>query len=171
MKIIDAFADMGRFVAIRRDIHAHPELGFEEHRTARLVAELLAEWGVEVHAGVAAAHGCSAEVLFRRASPPLVNHAAEARFAAGVMREIVGAAMVDEDFPAVMGAEDFAHMLVAKPGCYAFLGNGDGAHREAGHGAGPCIVHSTSFDFNDDIIPIGASYFVQLAEAWLSRPA
>ena len=122
-------------------------------------------------AGIAAAHGCSAEVLFRRASPPLVNHPAEARFAAGGMREIVGATMVDEDFPAVMGAEDFAHMLVAKPGCYAFLGNGDGAHRAAGHGAGPCIVHSTSFDFNDDIIPIGASYFVHLAQAWLSRPA
>ncbi|MBL8378732.1 MAG: amidohydrolase [Burkholderiales bacterium] len=120
--------------------------------------------------GIAAAHGCTAEVFFRRASPPLTNHAAEADFAAGVMREIVGDAMVDADFPAVMGAEDFAHMLLAKPGCYAFLGNGDGAHRAAGHGAGPCIVHSTSFDFNDEIIPIGASYFVRLAERWLARP-
>ena len=120
-------------------------------------------------AGVAAAHCCTDEVFFRRASPPLVNHEAEARFAAGVMREVVGSDMVDETFGAVMGAEDFAHMLLAKPGCYAFLGNGDGAHREAGHGAGPCIVHSTSFDFNDEIIPIGASYFVRLAERWLAR--
>ncbi|MBL8385347.1 MAG: amidohydrolase [Burkholderiales bacterium] len=122
-------------------------------------------------AGVAAAHGCAHEVFFRRASPPLVNHAAEARFAAEVMREIVGAAMVDEQYPAVMGAEDFAHMLLVRPGCYAFIGNGDGAHRAAGHGAGPCIVHSTSFDFNDAIIPIGASYFVRLAQRWLARAA
>jgi len=116
---------------------------------------------------VAQAHGLTAEVSFRRASPPTVNHAAEARFAAGVMREIVGDTMVDEAFPAVMGAEDFAHMLLVRPGCYAFIGNGDGDHRLAGHGAGPCIIHNTSFDFNDAIIPIGASYFVRLAERWL----
>ena len=82
----------------------------------------------EVAAGVAAAHGCTAEVFFNRSSPPTVNHPAEARFAAGVMREVVGDDMVTTDFPAVMGAEDFAHMLLARPGCYAFLGNGDGDH-------------------------------------------
>ncbi|MET3493881.1 M20 aminoacylase family protein [Variovorax boronicumulans] len=121
----------------------------------------------EVAAGVAAAHGCTAEVFFNRSSPPVVNHPAEARFAAGVMREVVGGDMVTDDFPAVMGAEDFAHMLLARPGCYAFLGNGDGDHRLDGHGPGPCIIHNTSFDFNDEIIPIGASYFVKLAQRWL----
>ncbi len=122
---------------------------------------------------IAAAHECSAMVTFVRASPPVVNHPAEARFAASVMREIVGDTMVDAAFPAVMAAEDFAHMLQARPGCYAFIGNGDGDHRLDGHGPGPCIIHNTSYDFNDDIIPIGASYFVRLAERWLSaeRPA
>lgn len=117
--------------------------------------------------GVAAAHECTAEISFTRASPPVVNHAAEARFAAEVMREVVGEDMVTDDFPAVMSAEDFAHMLQVRPGCYAFLGNGDGDHRLDGHGPGPCIIHNTSFDFNDEIIPIGASYFVRLVERWL----
>ena len=117
--------------------------------------------------GIARAHECSAEVSFVRASPPVVNHPAEARFAAEVMREVVGEGMVTTDFPAVMGAEDFAHMLQARPGCYAFLGNGDGDHRLDGHGPGPCIIHNTSFDFNDDIIPIGASYFAKLVERWM----
>ena len=116
----------------------------------------------------ALAHGCTAEVFFRRASPPVVNHEAEARFAADVMREVVGAPMVNEQLPAVLAAEDFAHMLRVKPGCYAFIGNGDGAHRLSGHGAGPCIVHNTSFDFNDVIIPVGASYFVKLVQRWLA---
>ena len=120
--------------------------------------------------GIAQAHGCSADVFFRRASPPVVNHEAEARFAAEAMREVVGEAMVDESYPAVMGAEDFAHMLRVKPGCYAFIGNGDGGHRLADHGPGPCIIHNTSFDFNDEIIPIGASYFVRLAQRWLAQP-
>ncbi len=115
----------------------------------------------------ALAHGCTAEVFFRRASPPVVNHEAEARFAAEVMREVVGKEMVNEQLPAVLAAEDFAHMLRVKPGCYAFIGNGDGAHRLSGHGAGPCIVHNTSFDFNDAIIPVGASYFVKLVQRWL----
>ena len=53
MNIVDSFADISRFVALRRDIHAHPELGFEEHRTSRIVAELLREWGIEVHTGIA----------------------------------------------------------------------------------------------------------------------
>ena len=120
--------------------------------------------------GVALAHGCRAEVHFKRASPPVVNHPGPTRVAAEVMREVVGAAAVDEQFPAVMGAEDFAHMLRVKPGCYAFIGNGDGAHRLPDHGPGPCIIHGTSFDFNDEIIPIGASYFVRLAQRWLSTP-
>jgi metal-dependent amidase/aminoacylase/carboxypeptidase family protein len=68
-----------------------------------------------------------------------------------------------------MGAEDFAYMLQAKPGCYAFIANGDGSHREMGHGGGPCMLHNPSYDFNDDLIPLGATYWVRLAEAWLTK--
>jgi hippurate hydrolase len=53
MKLVDAFADYSRFIKIRRDIHAHPELGFDEHRTSEIVATLLKEWGIEVHRGIA----------------------------------------------------------------------------------------------------------------------
>ena len=118
----------------------------------------------------AAAHGCTAEVFFRRASPPVINHPQEARFAAEVMRDIVGDALVDDQFTPVMAAEDFAHMLKVKPGCYAFIGNGDGDHRLPDHGAGPCVIHNTSYDFNDALIPIGATYFVRLVQRWLARP-
>jgi len=119
--------------------------------------------------GVAQAHGCEARVSFRRASPPVVNHEKEARFAAQVMREIVGEEAVNECYTPIMSAEDFAHMLKVRPGCYAFIGNGNGEHRLADHGAGPCIIHNTSFDFNDEIIPVGASYFVRLVERWFQN--
>jgi len=119
---------------------------------------------------VARAHRCESEVSFTRASPPLVNHPDETRFAAEVMREVVGPDAVDDQLPAVLAAEDFAHMLRARPGCYAFIGNGDGEHRLPDHGGGPCTVHNTSFDFNDALIPIGARYFMRLAQRWLARP-
>ena len=69
-----------------------------------------------------------------------------------------------------MGAEDFSYMLQAKPGAYCFIANGDGDHREMGHGAGPCTLHNPSYDFNDDLIPLGATYWVQLAQQWLANP-
>lgn len=124
----------------------------------------------QIASQTAIAHGCRADIEFKRASPPVVNHAQEAQFAADVMREVVGADKVNDHYPAVMAAEDFAHMLRVKPGCYAFIGNGDGSHRLPDHGGGPCVIHNTSFDFNDQLIPIGASYFVRLAQRWLVRP-
>ena len=123
----------------------------------------------QMASGIAQAHGCTAEVSFVRASPPVVNHVAEAKFAAEVMREVVGADAVEENYDAVMSAEDFAHMLKVKPGCYAFIGNGEGAHRLPGHGVGPCLIHNTSYDFNDDILPVGATYFARLAQRWLAQ--
>ncbi len=119
--------------------------------------------------GIAQAHGCTAEISFVRASPPVVNHVKEAQFAANVMREVVGDHKVNENHAAVMSAEDFAHMLKAKPGCYAFIGNGEGDHRMPGHGAGTCLIHSTSYDFNDAILPVGATYFSTLAKRWLAQ--
>ena len=72
---------------------------------------------------------------------------------------------------ATMGAEDFAYMLQAKPGAYCFIANGEGAHREIGHGGGPCMLHNPSYDFNDALIPLGGSYWVRLASRWLNTPA
>jgi hippurate hydrolase len=118
---------------------------------------------------VCAAHEAQCEFEFARNYPPTINSEAEALFARGVMTEIVGAANVLPQEP-TMGAEDFAYMLQAKPGAYCFIGNGDGAHREMGHGGGPCMLHNPSYDFNDDLIPLGATYWVRLAEAWLNPP-
>ena len=56
-------------------------------------------------------------------------------------------------------------MLLQRPGCYFFLGNGDGTHRADGHGDGPCLLHNPSYDFNDDAIPVGATLWVRLVEA------
>ena len=118
---------------------------------------------------VCAAHEAQCEFEFARNYPPTINSEAEALFARAVMADIVGESNVQAQEP-TMGAEDFAYMLQAKPGAYCFIGNGDGAHREMGHGGGPCMLHNPSYDFNDDLIPLGATYWVRLAEAWLARP-
>ena len=115
-----------------------------------------------------AAHDAVCEFEFVRNYPPTVNSAPEAAFARQVMASIVGEANVQVQEP-TMGAEDFAYMLQAKPGAYCFIANGDGAHREMGHGGGPCTLHNPSYDFNDDLIPLGATYWVKLAEQWLAQ--
>ena len=121
----------------------------------------------EIAKHTAAAFGMECSFEFVRNYPPTINSAKEAEFARKVMASIVGEANVGVQEP-TMGAEDFAYMLMAKPGCYAFIANGDGAHREMGHGGGPCMLHNPSYDFNDSLIPLGATYWVKLAEAWLA---
>ncbi len=116
-----------------------------------------------------AAYDASCEFEFVRNYPPTINSAPEAEFARQVMADIVGADNVAVQEP-TMGAEDFAYMLQARPGAYCFIANGDGSHREMGHGAGPCMLHNPSYDFNDDLIPLGATYWVRLAEQWLATP-
>jgi amidohydrolase len=118
-----------------------------------------------------AQHTCAAfdatcEFTFKRNYPPTINHEAETAFARRVMTEMVGADNVKE-FEPTMGSEDFSYYLLEKPGCYFLIGNGDGSHREGGHGMGPCMLHNPSYDFNDDLIPLGATLWVRLAEAWL----
>jgi len=115
---------------------------------------------------ICAASGLHADFEFKRNYPPTINSASEADFARRVMADIVGADQVLQQEP-TMGAEDFSFMLQAKPGCYAFVANGDGDHRDLGHGGGPCMLHNPSYDFNDDLLPLGATYWVRLAEAWL----
>ncbi|AKQ57205.1 M20 aminoacylase family protein [Bordetella hinzii] len=125
----------------------------------------------EIARHTCAAMNCDLEFEFMRNYPPTINHAAETAFAVEVMRDIVGRDNVFDKVTPTMGAEDFAFMLQEKPGCYVWIGNGSGDHRDAGHGAGPCMLHNGSYDFNDELIPLGATYWSQLALKWLAQPA
>jgi len=123
----------------------------------------------QVAESICAAFDAQCEFEFQRNYPPTINSPAEADFARQVMAGIVGADHVMAQEP-TMGAEDFSYMLQAKPGAYVFISNGDGAHREMGHGGGPCTLHNPSYDFNDDLIPLGGTYWVELATQWLAQP-
>jgi len=109
--------------------------------------------------GIAAAHGASAAFTYNRNYPPTVNHERETEIAARVAVDVVGEANVDRNPMPTMGGEDFAFMLEQKPGCYIFIGNGpsDGGR----------VLHSPHYDFNDEILPIGASYWARLVETVL----
>jgi amidohydrolase len=120
---------------------------------------------------IALAYDAEVDFSFKRNYPPLVNHARETQFALSVMREVVGADKVDDRVEPTMGAEDFAFFLQEKPGCYIFIGNGEGEHRDRGHGLGPCVLHNGSYDFNDQLLPVGASFWVRLAEKALPLQA
>jgi amidohydrolase len=133
------------------------------------VLDLIEQRMESIAAHTAAAFDATIEFRFTRNYPPLINHAKETAFAVEVLRSIVGDGGVDAQTEPSMGAEDFAYLLQEKPGCYVFIGNGDGDHRDAGHGLGPCNLHNSSYDFNDDLLPIGATYWVRLAEAWLRK--
>jgi hippurate hydrolase len=106
----------------------------------------------------AEAFGSVAEVDYRRGYPPTVNAPKETEFACSVAAKV--AAKVDPNTPPIMGAEDFSFMLQAKPGCFMFIGNGDGS-------VGGCMVHNPNYDFNDSILPTGVRYWVELVRAAL----
>lgn len=131
------------------------------------VLDLIERRMKEIAEHTAAAFDATVDFRFNRNYPPLINHAKETAFAVEVLTEQFGADHVDAHTEPTMGAEDFAFMLQHKPGCYVFLGNGDGGHRDQGHGLGPCNLHNPSYDFNDDLLPIGATYWVRLAEKFL----
>jgi len=116
----------------------------------------------EICSGLAAAYGAKAKLLYTRNYPPTVNDEREAEVCASVLKRLAGAGNVVK-VPQVMGAEDFSFMLRAKPGCYIFTGNGpikDG-----------CAIHNPLYDFNDEILPLGAAYWVSLAEHLLAAGA
>lgn len=126
----------------------------------------------QVAEGVSAAFGARCQFEFSRNYPPTVNTAYEAEFCRRVMAGIAGEGNALPQEP-TMGAEDFAFMLQACPGAYCFIGNGQGEHRAAypggGHDTGPCTLHNPHYDFNDELIPLGATYWVRLAEQWLAH--
>ena len=106
--------------------------------------------------GVASAHGATATFDYRRSYPAVINHAKETEIAAKVMDGIVGPENVVRNTPPVMGSEDFAFMLQEQPGTYVFIGNGGEA--------GGCLLHNPHYDFNDEILVLGATYWVRIAE-------
>lgn len=114
------------------------------------------------------AFGASCDFEFSRNYPPTINHRAETAFVREAMVEAVGAGNVLE-FEPTMGAEDFSYFLQRKPGAYFLIGNGDGAHRSAGHGMGPCMLHNPSYDFNDELLPLGSAFWVHLVQRWFAR--
>jgi len=107
---------------------------------------------------LAKAFGARAEFSFKRGYPVTVNSAEQTRFAVKVASEIVGADKVDDNASPVMGGEDFSFMANARPGAFIFVGNGEGAD-----------LHQDTYDFNDEIIPIGCTYWVKLAESALAQ--
>jgi hippurate hydrolase len=116
-----------------------------------------------------AAFGANCEFEFVRNYPPTINHETETDFFRRVAADVAGDRNVLA-FEPTMGSEDFSYFLQVKPGCYFLIGNGDGSHRASGHGMGPCMLHNPTYDFNDDLIPLGATMWVRLAESWLAQP-
>ncbi|MBL8691156.1 MAG: amidohydrolase [Rhodospirillaceae bacterium] len=112
---------------------------------------------------VAAGFGATAQLDFRLIFLPTVNDDAETAFIADTAAELVGEANVNRDGPLIMASEDFSYMLNVRPGAYMMIGNGEGV--------GGCAVHNPAYDFNDEILPLGASLFVRLAERKLERLA
>ena len=113
-----------------------------------------------------AAFECEGQLVFERSYPATINHVAQAQYMREVAVNVLGQDQV-VDFTPTMGSEDFSFFLQEKPGCYFALGNGDGDHRDILHGMGPCTLHNPSYDFNDALIPIGASLWAKLVEARL----
>jgi metal-dependent amidase/aminoacylase/carboxypeptidase family protein len=129
-------------------------------RSFRPETRVLAEKRVrEITQGIAAALGGSAEVAYTRGYPATINSAREAEFAARVGDRIFGPGSVVRDPDPTMGGEDFSYMLQARPGAYVFLGQGGLA--------GGCMLHNPNYDFNDEVIPLGAGYLAALVEETL----
>ncbi len=117
------------------------------------VRDLLEKRLHEVVTGTAKLYGATAKLTYKRDYPVTRNHERQTQFAASIASEVVGAERVDDNVAPVMGAEDFSFMLEARPGAFIFVGNGDSAG-----------LHHPAYDFNDEIIPIGTSYWVKLVE-------
>jgi amidohydrolase len=120
------------------------------------VRDLLEKRLHEVVTGTAQLYGATAKLTYRRDYPVTRNHDRQAAFAASIAAQVVGRERVDDQVAPVMGAEDFSFMLEARPGAFIFVGNGDSAG-----------LHHPAYDFNDEAIPIGASYWVKLVETAL----
>jgi hippurate hydrolase len=129
----------------------------------KAVQALIRQRMEEIATLVARAHGCEATLRYDALFPATINSTAEAELCVRVLRDLVGEDRVDADPQPLMASEDFAFMLEAKPGCYIWAGNGAGD--------GGCSIHNPRYDFNDDLIPFGAAYWVRLVETALPSGA
>lgn len=129
--------------------------GTVRHFSPEVQAMVKARMG-EICQGIGAAMGVEVECEYREGYPPTINHAEQATFATEVARDVAGDAAVNGDTGLEMGAEDFSYMLNVRPGAYLFMGIGEGAG-----------LHNTHYDFNDEALPHGASFFARLAETAL----
>jgi hippurate hydrolase len=127
-------------------------------RTLKKEMAKLAEQRIRaICAGIAATFGAEITVDYDANYPVTFNHAEETVFASDVAAAIAGDAQVIRAMPPVMGGEDFSYMLEARPGAFIFIGNGDSAG-----------LHHPAYDFNDEVIPHGVSYWVKIAETALA---
>jgi amidohydrolase len=143
--------DIGAFSVIPRQAH----LVGTARSFKREVQDMIEERLGRLVESVALGFGATARLDYHRMYPATVNTAREARFAGDVAASLVGEDKVVRDLPSSMGAEDFSFMLQSKPGAYLRIGQG---------GEGGCFLHSPRYDFNDDILPLGAALFAGLAE-------
>jgi hippurate hydrolase len=128
-------------------------------RTFSPVVQALVERRLtELCNAVAMGFGATAQVIYERIYPATINSAAEAHFAAAVAQSLVGREHVVRDLEPSMGAEDFSFMLQVKPGAYMRIGQGEE------NGVGSCFLHNSRYDFNDDILPLGAALHASLVE-------
>ena len=117
------------------------------------VQKMVLERLEQIVAGQAASYGVEATLEYQQGYPATVNNAEKAAFAADIAREVSGSERVTDNMGREMGAEDFSYMLQACPGAYLFLGQGEGAG-----------LHHPKYNFNDDVAPVGASFFARIVE-------
>jgi hippurate hydrolase len=141
-------------------IPAHARLVGTVRTFRRPVQDLIERRLAELVPAIAAAFGATATIRYERVYPPTINHDDEAALAADVAEALVGRGNVVRNLPPSMGAEDFSFMLETRPGAFARLGQG-GA--EQGH-----FLHSSRYDFNDTVMPLGAAFLCALAERALA---
>jgi len=117
----------------------------------------------EISSGIAKANGAEAEVDFHLTNkyPPTINSKKESEFAANVAKKVFGDSQVDTDIDPSMGGEDFSYLLEKKPGAYLYIGQGDDNHK--------AHLHTTKYDFNDNLLPLGVNYWVELVKEFFSK--
>jgi hippurate hydrolase len=117
----------------------------------------------EISSGIAKANGAEADVDFHLTNkyPPTINSKKESEFAANVAKKVFGDSQVDTDIDPSMGGEDFSYLLEKKPGAYLYIGQGDDNHK--------AHLHTTKYDFNDNLLPVGVNYWVELVKEFFSK--